>query len=1148
VTHTYIYIYIRYYDSEGNIQVDETVLELDPLDYLEVTFSSTGCEYRRAELMSDLDDFGNLNTKNIFATADLSGCSGMLSARIDYHKTNLAVKDCTSVSEDGDMRHIFDTFTVDVAYLMVLLDTSTSQGLYYESSNETITITGDGFLDENLTRYTVALQGDSSCTNQVVVPVLERPSSTKLVVRSNVSNCDLGTEIHGTVYYNDTMYLDIITNTASVGTIGLVALFDTETTRSLPPVLTSHGSIFNVTLQGTGFFDDDNLGEGTYEVCFSAEGCECNCNETMAILSNCVLPIISTGVSSWGGDAQCESGATVTPGVTCTIVSDSGWVCISPGVCDGHSGTFQNNASCIESPCTLPPGPMEGLASLDGCVLGNNVLHGVTCNAVAVTGYTCISPGQCNYGVFDGGTLSCTPNDCTLPNAGDLPSTAYTNFVDASCNPGDQVSHGTNCTIVSVNPGWNCTSPGMCTAGSFAQTGICEELFCTLPIFGRYNGNEVVQDWGHMAWIRTEPESSFCDNINDEGRSDVPHGTYCVPVMRLCVGCPAPEYCYNGEWISYDGNSTVYNTLDLSQEVDYESICPGDACCVVPREGRRRDDISDWDGEWADGDTNLEACDGKWDNGEYVAPYSVCTVTCYNEDYTPTPTPLGMCRPDGTWAYPPYNDDPDCICVDKDNDCAQCNNLHPGCSRRRNLRKFTDLVATATPDNKNNMNAMSPRNKRIPFFKREGFVERGILMDPPVSNMNRKQEESIVPIIIDNTFSRVNNKDAVVSNYNKHIEYELLHTASRRRNLASSSEQCQGRSNLQAARRSNNELIVSTLNLTTCTGTLTAHLNYITTSLYSKLAPNNVQVITSNKVAKIVLLTDTLDNQSLLQTSATNITINGFGFASDNLEEYEFELHCKSSVDAITSEDVIPSIVPHSIVSSERILLSTDLMSCSKYVYAKMRFNTIYLSYETELVGLGTIVGVRDTTTTQGFVATQQQIAIDVQGMVLSNNNTWQMDIEGEGCTSLPDTITLESSHVTNLTGVVVLSADLTLCTSYISVTLYFNSVRVQFQGSETFRVGTMVSVKAYDVAPQALYADGVFNFTLYGVGFAIENPDAYVVTLSGTCIMSCFPYSLSLFSWIFLPILSHSSLFLFSLFIYIYISFAHIPQLITHS
>ena len=94
------------------------------------------------------------------------------------------------------------------------------------------------------------------------------------------------TSINAFVHYNNSEHLDLVTNTACVGKIGLVRLFDTETSRSLPSTLTSNGDSFNVTLQGTGFFDDDTAGEGTYQLCFSTDDANCNCNCSEAFVTS----------------------------------------------------------------------------------------------------------------------------------------------------------------------------------------------------------------------------------------------------------------------------------------------------------------------------------------------------------------------------------------------------------------------------------------------------------------------------------------------------------------------------------------------------------------------------------------------------------------------------------------------------------------------------------------------------------------------------------------------------------------------------------------------------------------------------------------------------------------------------------------------
>jgi len=109
----------------------------------------------------------------------------------------------------------------------------------------------------------------------------------------------------------------------------------------------------------------------------------------------CSVPSITFGVQQWHG-SQCNSGSTnVAEGTECRITSESGYACTDPGLC-GSDGNFANAASC-QRLCTVPSIFVGVLSwSGSNCGSGStNVVEGTTCQIIAESGYACVSPGLC---------------------------------------------------------------------------------------------------------------------------------------------------------------------------------------------------------------------------------------------------------------------------------------------------------------------------------------------------------------------------------------------------------------------------------------------------------------------------------------------------------------------------------------------------------------------------------------------------------------------------------------------------------------------------------------------------------------------------------------------------------------------------------
>jgi hypothetical protein len=148
--------------------------------------------------------------------------------------------------------------------------------------------------------------------------------------------------------------------------------------------------------------------------------------------NDCTIPPIFLGrsdglpsVASWTGENCALDATDVHHGTVCTIVTNPGWTCTSPGRCIAQQ--FEHEASCTPLDCHVPEFPAaptnpglygEGIANWnnDRCRSGvTDVTHMMSCTITPEFGYDCVSPGECYAEVFANTDAKCEAYSCTRP-------------------------------------------------------------------------------------------------------------------------------------------------------------------------------------------------------------------------------------------------------------------------------------------------------------------------------------------------------------------------------------------------------------------------------------------------------------------------------------------------------------------------------------------------------------------------------------------------------------------------------------------------------------------------------------------------------------------------------------------------------------
>ncbi len=170
---------------------------------------------------------------------------------------------------------------------------------------------------------------------------------------------------------------------------------------------------------------------------------------------------------------------------------------------------------CQDNTCTCSSGTPTDVASTNDAALTCTTDGSEDCSACN-SGYTISATAAVD-------SQTCLPNDCIVPTI----SIGASSWTGANCaSDAIDVAHGTTC-IITETLGYTCVDPGLCTAGSFAATGICTPNDCAVPTI-----SEGISSW--------TGDNCASDAI------DVAHGTTCIITENIAYNCVDPGLCYAG--------------------------------------------------------------------------------------------------------------------------------------------------------------------------------------------------------------------------------------------------------------------------------------------------------------------------------------------------------------------------------------------------------------------------------------------------------------------------------------------------------------------------------------------------------------------------------------------------------------------------
>jgi hypothetical protein len=199
---------------------------------------------------------------------------------------------------------------------------------------------------------------------------------------------------------------------------------------------------------------------------------------TPACGTDCGVPSV-IGASVTG----CTEGATENNGTPCTWTQDEGYTCSNLGSQSCTNGSFPAEPACTPDDCTVPALSAPANGALDAaCVEGQILAHNGSCVLTCDPGYE-IGGAQpsCTTGTFAPGSISCTPDDCTVPAVSGPDNGA----LDAACVEGQILAHNGSC-VLTCDPGYEIGgAQPSCTTGTFAPGSIACTLYeCTSPALG----------------------------------------------------------------------------------------------------------------------------------------------------------------------------------------------------------------------------------------------------------------------------------------------------------------------------------------------------------------------------------------------------------------------------------------------------------------------------------------------------------------------------------------------------------------------------------------------------------------------------------------------------------------------------------------
>jgi len=169
---------------------------------------------------------------------------------------------------------------------------------------------------------------------------------------------------------------------------------------------------------------------------------------------------------------------------------------------------------------------------------------------------------------------------CTIPTI----EAGIASWTDDGCNA-SLVLTGTNCTIEAA-VGYACTSPGLCTNGSFANEGSCIDARCTVPTI-----SEGILSWNNddCASGAVVLDDTFCKITAEEGYDCTSPGRCVEGAFNRDGGCidtrctiPTIESSMIASWSngSCGSGSVVFSGTDCTIEAVDGYTCTSPGLCT----------------------------------------------------------------------------------------------------------------------------------------------------------------------------------------------------------------------------------------------------------------------------------------------------------------------------------------------------------------------------------------------------------------------------------------------------------------------------------------------------------------------------------------------------------------------------------------
>jgi formylglycine-generating enzyme required for sulfatase activity len=266
---------------------------------------------------------------------------------------------------------------------------------------------------------------------------------------------------------------------------------------------------------------------------------------------NCTVAGLTTPTNG-SLNTTCADASALNHGTSCDLACDSGYT-LSGTQPSCTTGVFSaGGIGCTPDNCTVAGLTTPTNGNLNStCADASALTHGVSCDLACDPGHTLGgTQPSCTTGEFSTGSISCTPNNCTVAGVLQLPN----GNLNSTCADTSALNHGTSCDLACDSGHTLSGTQPSCTAGVFSAGSIgCTPNNCTVaglttPTNGNLNttcADTSALNHGAACDLACDPGYTKSGNqpscttgtFSTGSISCTPDGMVLIPVGTFWMGC-----------------------------------------------------------------------------------------------------------------------------------------------------------------------------------------------------------------------------------------------------------------------------------------------------------------------------------------------------------------------------------------------------------------------------------------------------------------------------------------------------------------------------------------------------------------------------------------------------------------------------------